>query len=497
MPNPLVVPPTACPPPPATPPTARAVGTVDADVPLLVNDRHSQLNATRVARVLQPTGAQELCDLVRSARAFGAQISVCGGRHAMGGQQFGTDTWLLDLSRHAAIRSFDPVHGLITADAGIQWPELIAGYLALQAALPAGPRWGIRQKQTGADRLSLGGALSANVHGRGLRLPPIIGDVEAFTLVDAAGELRRCSRTENSDLFSLAIGGYGLIGLINDVTLRLAPREKVERQVAVLTLDEALAALRQRDTSIWRFGDFQYAIDETSPDFLHRGVLSMYRQIPDDTLISSTQRHLTAADWERLLYLAHTDRARVFREYAGHYLATNGQRYWSDTHQFSLYLDDYHAALDCRLGASCRGSEMITEIYVPRDALTAFMAGAAEALRRAGTPVIYGTVRFIERDTESFLAWAREPWACIIFNLHVDHTPTSEARAAAAFRKLIDLAVGFSGSYYLTYHRWATREQVERCHPRLREFLQRKRELDPAETFTSDWYRHYRAMFPS
>lgn len=33
-----------------------------------------------------------------------------------------------------------------------------------------------------------------------------------------------------------------------------------------------------------------------------------------------------------------------------------------------------------------------------------------------------GTIRLIERDDETFLAWARQPYACVIFNLHVVHT---------------------------------------------------------------------------
>ena len=123
------------------------------------------------------------------------------------------------------------------------------------------------------------------------------------------------------------------------------------------------------------------------------------------------------------------------------------------------------------------------------------MSGAAELLRRGGVPVVYGTIRLVERDEESFLAWARERWACIIFNLCVTHTPHGLAAAQDTFRGLIDLAIVHRGSYYLTYHRWATRGQVEACHPRFREFLQRKEEHDPVELFTSDWYRHHRALF--
>lgn len=95
--------------------------------PLLVNDLHSQLNATRVARVIEPGGIEGLVATVRDARSAGAQLSLCGGRHAMGGQQFGTGTWLVDLRQHAAVRAFDQERGLLTVEAGIQWPALIEG----------------------------------------------------------------------------------------------------------------------------------------------------------------------------------------------------------------------------------------------------------------------------------------------------------------------------------------------------------------------------------
>jgi FAD/FMN-containing dehydrogenase len=109
--------------------------------------------------------------------------------------------------------------------------------------------------------------------------------------------------------------------------------------------------------------------------------------------------------------------------------------------------------------------------------------------------VIYGTIRLVEPDEETFLAWARERWACIIFNLHTVHTPDGLDRAADAFRRLIDRGIERGGSYYLTYHRWATREQLETCYPQFADFLRKKLEHDPDERFQSEWYRHYRAMF--
>lgn len=199
-------------------------------------------------------------------------------------------------------------------------------------------------------------------------------------------------------------------------------------------------------------------------------------------------------DWLRLITLAHTDKQLAFRLYSEHYLATSGQVYYSDRHQLADYLDGYHRRLDEALGAEHRASEMISELYVPRDRLADFMAAVARDFREHSVDVIYGTIRLIERDDESFLAWASEAWACVIFNLHTVHTPDGMARTAGAFRRLIDLAIERGGTYYLTYHRWATREQVETCYPQLRQFLQLKLEYDPGECFQSDWYRHYRGL---
>ena len=340
----------------------------------------------------------------------------------MGGQQFCAGGLLLDTRRLDRVLELDAERGLITVEAGVQWPALLE-YLRPSP-------WAIAQKQTGADRLTIGGAIAANAHGRGLTMPPLVADVESLTLVDAAGELRVCSREENTDLFRLVVGGYGLFGVVYSATLRLAPRRKLERVVEVRTIDGLPEAFERRIADGFLYGDFQFAIDAGSDDFLHRGVFSCYRPVPDETPIPESQRVLTREDWARLLYLTHTDKKQAFEQYAAHYLQTTGQIYFSDAHQYGDYVDGYHAELDTLTGAEHPGSEMITEIYVPRSRLVDFMADVAHDFREHEVDVIYGTIRLIERDDESFLAWAREAWACVIFNLHTVHTPAGLEHAA-------------------------------------------------------------------
>jgi hypothetical protein len=243
------------------------------------------------------------------------------------------------------------------------------------------------------------------------------------------------------------------------------------------------------------YGDFQFAIDADSPSFLEQGVFSCYEPVPTDTLLTEDPVCFTPEDWARLTWLAHRDKRAAFDLYSARYLETSDQIYWSDSQLAASYVDHYHADLDRALGASVKGTEMITELYVPRSRFAMFMDDMREALRRRGANVIYGTVRLIERDEETFLTWARERFACIVFNLHVDHTPDAIRSASETFREMIDLAINHDGSYYLTYHRWARQDQVERCYPQMREFLLAKRRHDPTEVFQSDWYRHHRKMF--
>jgi FAD/FMN-containing dehydrogenase len=453
-----------------------------------VNDVQSQLNATRVRQIVQPTSLDSLQAALQNAQREGRAVSVAGGRHAMGGQQFAADSILLDMHACNRVVNFDRTKGQIEVQAGIEWPELI-GYLIDQQAGQA-DSWAIREKQSGVDRVSLGGSLASNIHGRGFQFPPIIGDVESFLLVDAQGKLQTCSRQENAQLFALAIGGYGLFGVIAQVTLRLVPRTKVQRVVELIAVKDLLPQVEKKIQQGFVYGDCQYSTDLEIDASSHAGVFSCYRPVDNSTPIPAEQKHLSEQQWGELYTLARTNKKKAYEKYSQYYLTTSGQLDWSDTHQLAGNFDSYRKAVDKQ-----RGTEMITEVYVTKEAFLPFMAEVRQDFIEHGVDMTYGTIRFIEQDNESFLAWAKQPSVCIICNLHVVHTEAGKQKAAADFRRIIDRVIQHGGRYYLTYHRWAERKQVEACYPQFVEFLRLKKKYDPQERLQSDWYRHYRSMF--
>jgi hypothetical protein len=120
---------------------------------VLVNDIHSQLNPTRVDRIVAIESEATLQAALAAARVEGKPVCVAGGRHAMGGQQFAEDAVLLDVRPMRRIIGLNAEHGVVEAEAGIQWPELIERLIGMQRGQRAA--WGIIQKRRGTGSVQV------------------------------------------------------------------------------------------------------------------------------------------------------------------------------------------------------------------------------------------------------------------------------------------------------------------------------------------------------
>src|SRR5213080_587435 len=116
---------------------------------VLVNDLHSQLNPTRVDRVVEPGSLDAARAAIAAARRENRAVCIAGGRHAMGAQAFATDGVLIDIRKLDRVLSLDTGRGLIEVESGVQWPQLLTELTQRQRG-SASP-WTFAQKQTGAD----------------------------------------------------------------------------------------------------------------------------------------------------------------------------------------------------------------------------------------------------------------------------------------------------------------------------------------------------------
>lgn len=122
---------------------------------------------------------------------------------------------LIDARGLDDILAFDRETGLITCGAGLMLDRL------LDITVPAG--W-FPPVTPGTAFVTIGGALANDVHGKNHHSAGTFGcHVRAFELVRSDGQRLICAPDLNSDLFAATIGGFGLTGLVTQVTLQLMP----------------------------------------------------------------------------------------------------------------------------------------------------------------------------------------------------------------------------------------------------------------------------------
>ncbi|OCW55977.1 FAD-binding protein [Hoeflea olei] len=135
-----------------------------------------------------------------NGRSYGDSCHNDGGR-------------LIPLRPGAAIRSFDPETGVLTADAGVLLSEILALVMPHGYFLEVTP---------GTAQVTLGGAIANDVHGKNHHRRGTFGcSVISFLLMTSDGQARLCSSDANHALFEATIGGMGLTGVIESATIRL------------------------------------------------------------------------------------------------------------------------------------------------------------------------------------------------------------------------------------------------------------------------------------
>lgn len=111
--------------------------------------------------------------------------------------------------------NFDPVRGVLRAQAGITLDSLLRFSVPRGFFLPVTP---------GTKFPTLGGCIAADVHGKNHHREGTLGRfVDELEMVLADGSQVRCSRREHPELFRATLGGMGLTGFIYAATLRLKP----------------------------------------------------------------------------------------------------------------------------------------------------------------------------------------------------------------------------------------------------------------------------------
>jgi decaprenylphospho-beta-D-ribofuranose 2-oxidase len=163
--------------------------------------------------VFRPTTEAEIQGILQFASTQKIKVLFRGGGCSYGDANINNDGIIIDMTQYNQILSWDQETGLLKAQSGVTikqlwefsiekgyWPPVVSGTM----------------------HPTLGGALAMNIHGKNNYAVGTIGEhVLQFTFLTVTGQIFICSREDHSELFYAAIGGFGMLGVILEVTIQM------------------------------------------------------------------------------------------------------------------------------------------------------------------------------------------------------------------------------------------------------------------------------------
>ena len=150
---------------------------------------------------------------LKNAISYSSSIARGNGR-SYGDSSFNKFN-TIDMKNFNRFLYFDESQGLLVAEAGVLLKEVIDTFL---------PRGWFPSVTPGTKFVTLGGMVAADIHGKNhLKNGSFGNHLYWIDIINNDGEIVRCSREENSELFFWTLGGMGLTGIILKVAFYLRP----------------------------------------------------------------------------------------------------------------------------------------------------------------------------------------------------------------------------------------------------------------------------------
>lgn len=438
----------------------------------LVLDDASRLNPTPVARHLLIRPDEDAALLarlraeLRDAAAAGRPVAVGAARHSMGGQSLARSGTALTFAAGEGCVP-DRAAGVFRVRAGARWRDVIASLdpLGLSPAV----------MQSNND-FGVGSTFCVNAHGWPVPHGPFGTTVRSLRLMLADGTVVTCSPRENAELFALAMGGYGLVGVVLGLDAEMVPNRQLAPGFEVLPAASFAQAFVRHCTDpavAMAYG----RLDVSARNFLGEALLVAYRPLPGQTPSPAGTGGVVSAV-SREVYRAQTgsERGKRFRWY----VETNvGPRMHGSASRNALL----NEPVSNLAGHDVRRTDILHEYFLPPGRLAEFLSACREVVPQSRQELLNVTLRYVGPDDASVLAYAPGPRVAAVMSFSQAMTPAADADMRRMTQDLVDRVLPLDGSFYLPYRLHARRDQVRRAYPALERFADLKRRYDPGLLF--------------
>jgi FAD/FMN-containing dehydrogenase len=387
-------------------------------------------HACEPARTASPASEEEVCALVAEAASQGLGVRVAGAGHSFTPVVL-TDGLLLDLAGLPRIRSVDPATRRVVVGPATTIGEF--GEPLWDTGLALANQGDIVAQQ-------IAGAVSTATHGSGLGHGSFSSSVRRARIVTATGEVVEAA---GGDLLHAAQVGVGMLGVLTELELEVAPAYRLQERVANWGWEEAWEPFEELARGHRHFSFFWMPSDESAALYgldarANECHVKIYDEIGDDVPDSDTRYHRAGPAW------------RIYP---------------------MVYEPNFHEL----------------EYFVPFDRGKEALAAMRELMLRS-LPVSVFPMEVRTVGAES--AWLSHSYDRDTVVISVSGTPGNDywpyLRDVDGLLGQFDARVHWGKLHFLT------REQLYHRYPRAGDFVALRNELDPGGTFLND---HLRPLF--
>jgi len=447
---------------------------------LLIHDV-GRLFPAHVKEIVQGEEEQALIDAVLMAKKKDLKISIAGSKHSQGGHAFYKDSVWLDMSEYDEVLAIDETNKTITVQSGATWKQ-IQDFIN-----PYGLAIKVMQS---SNIFTVGGSLSSNIHGRDPSYGTLIETVDSFRLLMADGTIKEVSRTENEELFQLVIGGYGLFGVILDVTLQLT--------------DDVFYVSETVKTNYKDYADyFNKSVLTDSAVGLHYARLSVGSDsFLDEMFLSNYKLVDVDSEDEKLTILQEEKNVRRNKFLFGVSRKFDWGKDMSWTVQQKFFAEKNEGVIMSRNNTmrtlvdfleydSSKNTDMLQEYFIPMENYADFVDALRVIVEKEDLNLLNATVRYTKAHDEGFLNYANEDTFAVVLLFNHSLSEEGIAHMKQATGEIVDSALALRGTYYLTYQLFPSQQQIRAAYPNIDAFFEKKREFDPEERFMNNFYEEY------
>lgn len=453
-----------------------------AQATLIINDI-SRLNPTVISKIIHVKNTDDIKKSLNYAKKHYQVISISGALHSQGGQNMYPNSIHLDMVKYNKIVDIDAKHKTITIQSGATW-EIIQNKINPY-------NLSVKVMQS-SNIFTVGGSISANIHGRDPNYGPLIVTIKSFHLLTSNNEIIEVSPSSHPELFNLVVGGYGLFGVILDATFSLTTNNLLKYKANILDYKEFNQFFNNHiknkpNISIF-FGRLSIA-----PHYGFLKQMYITRYISTNHVAEKPQNLIDQDKKHGYFFELLFNFSRKF--------SIGKDLLWFLEKIFYVYLPDNN--LISRNNAmrpaikfltnykNPENTDILQEYFIPVGHFKSFTDKLRHIVKQYKINLLNVTIRYEPANHMSIMSYSKQDNFAFVIYINVPISKSGIMKAKKWTRKLIAFAEKENGSYYLPYELWATKKELIQSYPNLNQFCQLKRKYDPTLIFMNQFYYSY------